>query len=38
MSPTRGLFVPNERNAIASTIVAMPMMIAPTPTTTVNAR
>ena len=38
MRPNFGFFVPNERNASASTIVATPMMIEPTPRTTVSAR
>jgi hypothetical protein len=38
MSPNFGFFVPNERNASASTIVPMPMMIAPAPRTIVSAR
>lgn len=37
MSPMRG-FSSKERNAIASTIVAVPMMMAPTPRTIVIAR
>lgn len=37
MSPSRGL-EPNERKTKASTIVAMPMMIVPTPRTMVSAR
>ena len=38
MSPSRGFPEPNERKTTASTIVAMPMMMAPTPRTTVSAR
>jgi hypothetical protein len=37
MSPRRG-FASNERKNRASTIVATPMIIEPTPRTTVSAR
>ena len=37
MSPSRG-FPPKERKAKARRIVATPMMIEPTPRTTVSAR